>query len=303
MKIALYETGKAWLPEISAYKEYFEAKNCAVEIVTPGERPNSIPDVEWRFPGLGCGRLFPDSVLVHDYPSPSVSRFGKARDAVKRLVNAKPDLRVFLDERGERRLGFRDGVPVLHRPMGVHQLFFDAAGKAHPFEERPFDFVYVGKFAGRSDAKEAILNLSRSPERWKILVVGISPDDEQPMTGVTFQSPIPYAEVPKLLVLARYGLVLTQRCLPHNDQDSTKCLEYAAAGLKLIAFDGPWIRRFAAQRHANIFFLDEGLPTRRTLEERNCNTVDVSDLEWNRLLDSVHLFETVSELIRAKGTR
>ena len=74
MKIAIYETGKAWLPEISAYKDYFEAKGCAVEIVPPQARPTAAPDVEWRFPGTGCGRLFPNSVLVHDYPSPSVSR-------------------------------------------------------------------------------------------------------------------------------------------------------------------------------------------------------------------------------------
>ena len=301
MKIALYETGKAWLPEISAYKEYFEAKGCVMEIVPPGARPATVPDVEWRFPGLGCGRLFPTSALVHDYPSPSVSRFGKARDAVKRLLNAKPDLRVFLDERGEQRLGFRDGVPVLHRPMGVHRSFFKAAKEAMPFEERPYDFVYIGKFAGRSDAKEAIQTLSRSPERWKILVIGIAPGDEAPLPGVTFQPPVPYAEVPRLAAQARYGLVLTQRCLPHNDQDSTKCLEYAAAGLKLIAFDGPWIRRFAAQRNANIFFLEEGLPTRKTLEQRNCNSVDVSDLEWNRLLDAARLFETVSELVRKRS--
>lgn len=301
MKIALYETGKAWLPEIPAYKEYFEAKRCAVEIVPPGARPATVPDVEWRFPGLGCGRLFPTSALVHDYPSPSVSRFGKARDAVKRLINAKPDLRVFLDERGEQRLGFRDGVPVLHRPMGVHRSFFAAAKEAMPFEERPYDFVYIGKFAGRSDAKEAIQTLSRSPERWKILVIGIAPGDEAPLPGVTFQPPVPYAVVPRLATQARYGLVLTQRCLPHNDQDSTKCLEYAAAGLKLIAFDGPWIRRFAAQRNAQIRFLEERPLTRPSLDATPIRPVDVSDLEWNRLLDDRRLFETVSELVRKRG--
>ena len=301
MRIAIYETGKAWLPEISAYGDYFEAKGCAVEIVPPQARPTVAPDVEWRFPGTGCGRLFPNSVLVHDYPSPSVSRFGPFRDRIKRFVNAKPDLRLFLDERGERSFGFRDGVPVLHRPMGVHRSFFDAAKNALPTEERPYDFVYIGKFAGRSDAKEAIQALSRSPERWKILVIGIAPEDEAPLQGVTFQPPVPYAEVPRLATQARYGLVLTQRCLPHNDQDSTKCLEYAAAGLGLIAFDGPWIRRFAAQRNANIFFLEEGLPTRKTLEQWNCDSVDVSDLEWNRLLDSARLFETVSELVRERS--
>ena len=301
MKIALYETGKAWLPEISAYKDYFEAKGCAVEIVPPQARPTAAPDVEWRFPGTGCGRLFPNSVLVHDYPSPSVSRFGPLRDRIKRFVNAKPDLRLFLDERGERSFDFRDGVPVLHRPMGVHRSFFDAAKSAPPPEERPYDFVYIGKFAGRSDAKEAIQALSRSPERWKILVIGIAPEDEAPLQGVTFQPPVPYAEVPRLATQARYGLVLTQRCLPHNDQDSTKCLEYAAAGLELIAFDGPWIRRFAAQRNAQIRFLEEGPLTRQSLDATPIRPVDVSDLEWNRLLDDRRLFETVSELVRKRG--
>lgn len=302
MKIALYETGKAWLPEIPAYKEHFEAKGCAVEIVPPGGRPSTIPDVEWRFPGLGCGRLFPNSVLIHDYPGSSASRFGAIRDAIKRRLNAKPNLRLFLNEQVRDRLGFRDGVPHLLRPMGVLRNFFDTA-QTTPHEERPYDFIYVGGFRGRPEAQEAIRALSKSEESWKIFVVGVSPEEEPPLRDVTFIAPIPYAAVPGKLAQARYGLVLTPNRPPYNDQDSTKCLEYAAAGLKLIAFDGPWIRRFAAQRHANIFFLEEGLPTRRTLEERGCNTVDVSDLEWNRLLDSVHLFETVSELVRAKGAR
>lgn len=301
MKIALYETGKAWLPEIPAYKEYFEAKSCAVEIVPPGARPATVPDVEWRFPGLGCGRLFPESALVHDYPGSSASRFGAFRDAVKRAVNAEPDLRLFLNEQVCDRLGFRDSIPHLLRPMGVHQSFFDVAQSAPPPETRPYDFVYVGGFHGRPEARNAIRALAESGESWKILVVGVAPETERPLPDVTFHPPVPYAEVPRSLALARYGLVLTPNRPPYNDQDSTKCLEYAAAGLRLIAFDGPWIRRFAAQRNANILFLEEGLPTRKTLEQRNCNSVDVSDLEWNRLLDSARLFETVSELVRKRS--
>ena len=301
MKIALYETGKAWLPEISAYKEHFEAKGCAVEIVPPGARPATVPDVEWRFPGTGCGRLFPNSVLVHDYPSPSVSRFGSLRDRIKRFVNAKPDLRLFLDERGERSFGFRDGVPVLHRPMGVHRSFFDAAKSAPPSEERPYDFVYVGGFRGRPEAREAIRALSASREEWKILVVGVSPEEEPVLRGVDFIAPVPYADVPAQVVRAKRGLVLTPNRPPYNEQESTKCLEYAAAGLGLVAFDGPWIRRFAAQRNAQVRFLEEGPLARQSLDETPILPADVSDLEWNRLLDDRRLFETVSELVRKRG--
>ncbi len=301
MRIAIYETGKAWLPEISAYREYFEAKGCAVEIVPPQARPTATPDVEWRFPGTGCGRLFPNSVLVHDYPSPSVSRFGPLRDIVKRFVNAKPDLRLFLDERVRLRFGFRDDVPRLLRPMGVHRSFFDAAKNAPPPGKRPYDFVYVGGFRGRPEAREAIRALSSSREEWKILVVGVSPGEEPALRGVDFVAPVPYADVPAQVVRARRGLVLTPDRPPYNEQESTKCLEYAAAGLGLVAFGGPWIRRFAAQRDARIRFLEEAPLTRRSLDETPILPVEVSDLEWGRLLESVRLFETVLDLVRKRG--
>lgn len=298
MKIALFKTGKAWLPEIEAYRCYFSSLGWSVEVVNPGENAKQTPDVEWRFPGWGCKRVTDAPVLVHDYPGSTQGSFPRLKDLLKRHGNAKPDLRIYLDRGVEERLGFNDDVPHLYRPMGVHASFFQAASQRE--EETEFDLIYVGGFGGRPEAREAIRKLSLSSERWKILVVGADPATEQPLSGVEFIAPVPYEQVPRQMLRARYGLVLMPNRYPYNIQESTKALEYVATGLGIVSLPGVWIEQFFAERGSFGFILKDKLLTRAELEAYQFLPFDVTDREWNFLLKKSGIAEKLTELLQEK---
>ena len=128
---------------------------------------------------------------------------------------------------------------------------------------------------------------------WRIIAFGNVPlQIDRPRLsalGIEFAGPIARADVPAALGRARFGLNVTPDVLPFNRQTSVKTLEYAAAGLGIIANRYGWMEQFAADHDVPVLWLDDVLRGGRDAIGRMQVPVHdpqrLAHLEWNALLE------------------
>jgi hypothetical protein len=72
-------------------------------------------------------------------------------------------------------------------------------------------------------------------------------------------------------------------------------LEYCAAGLGVVSNSYQWVREFATERDAVFLWLDR-LNVREDFEQAAFRVPDVSDLEWDIVLDKAGLLPFVQTL-------
>lgn len=121
-KILFLHPGKANLPEISIYKKFF-SRYCFVNCQDLSSYSLSDFDLIWQF--MGVDFHFRKSIpTIHEYASLSVGRGNRIKDIMKRWLNARPSMRIFLNPSIRDAYGFADGVPYCYRDMGVDPRFF-----------------------------------------------------------------------------------------------------------------------------------------------------------------------------------
>lgn len=125
MKILFVRTGKAFLPEIDAYVKYFnklegfEAYDS--QLLDENYSIHDF-DVIWEFKGFGGVRDV-NKVIVHDYASLSTGSFPKVKNNLKKWLNPKPNLRVFLNQAVRQGFNFNDDIEFCYRDMGIDERF------------------------------------------------------------------------------------------------------------------------------------------------------------------------------------
>ena len=146
MKVGVGLKKHAYTPEAYAYKKFLEQSNVEVQLA-PEEDLCSDNDVNIYFMGLRpfWRRKASGAAEVHEYQSLSVAPCPAFKDAVKKIVNGRPNGRIFLNEVVRESMGFASGVPYILRDMGV-----DAALFQKPNACPDFDIVYSGSIAGRN---------------------------------------------------------------------------------------------------------------------------------------------------------
>ena len=143
----------------------------------------------------------------------------------------------------------------------------------------------------------------------RALVVGSPPphDDLSRFVGlpVTFAGPLRRADIPAALASARFGLNDTPDVFPYNRQTSIKTLEYAAAGLGIIANRYAWVQDFAVKYEVPILWLDDVIKMGPGAAERLTRTwfdpAQLAQIEWGRLLDSIGFVGFLSGLTNGNG--
>src|SRR5690348_16961392 len=93
MLIAFTHAFKAFLPEIEAYRQFFEQYGITTKVVRPEEVDSLQPEVEWRFMGLHF-RKSKAPALIHEYASASLPPWRNAKDFIKRRMNITPGFRL-----------------------------------------------------------------------------------------------------------------------------------------------------------------------------------------------------------------
>jgi len=292
-KLLFVRQPQVYLPEVQAYKAYlakhFPDVNVLeytdLEIFNAGDY-----DVVWHFMGLdfkGGGNY-----LVHEYNSLSTPPLARLKNKVKKLVNAKPDRRVFLNQTVSEAFGFKDEVPVFYRDMGVDEAFYNVEKS-----EQDYDFICVGGLNRGPIIRQMIAHIVDQVDGATILLVGDAPDGLQERfignVGVSFCGRVDYADVPALMARAKYGLNIMPDVKPFNVQTSTKAMEYAAVGMPIVSTDYQWIRSFEEQYGAKCFRISPDFSnlTRENLESFEFVTPEMQGVSWDNVIEDSKIFD------------
>lgn len=287
--ILLVHRGKANLPELTAYRDYFSARGYICVSTTAGHLGLTKPPpgaILWLFMGL-YRRRFQAEFVVHDYRSLSTGRLPRVKDLVKRMFNGRPDLRVFLNARVRDAMGFHDGVPSLLLDMGVPERLWDYRASL-PIA---FDFVYVGDISRERGSQRMIERfLARYGNRRTLLLIGPWEPEIHARFGdcpnLHFTGRIPQEQVFAQVQRAAIALCFIPNRYPYHLQTPTKLLEYAALGKPILANELASTRETARRLDIRVRWMpDYDFPTEGELATLADNRhLDPRKLSWERVL-------------------
>lgn len=298
-KILCIHPGVSYLPEIQAYKEYFgqfgvEVYDSAKDFDQNYNKADF--DLLWYMMGV---QLFRDELpTVHDYASLSTGRFPLFKNTVKKCLNQKPDLRLFLNSNVKNGLGFKDYIPFLYRDMGVSYDFFKVQKK-----DQEYDFVYVGAITKERGVDRLFDHFRNHLKDKSLLVIGSVPNEIYSqfanIHNIKFMGAVPYSTVPELASKAEYGINMMPDQYPFNIQTSTKLIEYCALGLKVITTNYEWASSFESKTKARFYKIDDSFEnlSMSKIEAFDFVTPDVNGYQWNNIFSEIELIQNVRKII------
>lgn len=297
MDIAIILTGHAYLPEAWAYADHLKRSGHSAQLVASPEAAGGA-DAAIAFNLRHQRKLHRLGIAaVHEYHSLSAGRLRMVKDVVKRWAAPRPRARIFTEPHIRPSLGFAEDVPTLLRPVGVDAAIFGCGNRAPTH-----DIVYCGSI----ERQGVVRAMEQLAERgWRIIAFGNVPADVDrrrlATLDIDFAGPIGRDDVPEALSRARFGLNVTPDVAPFNIQTSVKTLEYAAAGLGIIANRYGWMERFAATHGLQPLWLDDVLGAGKAavtgLQVPDTDPRRFAHLEWNRLLTASGFVSFLSSAI------
>lgn len=297
MKIGIPLSKLAYTPESYAYQEYLIRKGHIVQLDYNLDPDN---DINLYITGLKPfwekkkGR----AKEIHEYQSLSTPPYSKLKNFGKKLMNNKPNGRIFLNNFVHEHLFFEDKIPFIYRDMGVDENLFQK-----PNENPDYDIVYCGSVSGRNGLIETLLNLAKS---YKVLVVGKLTIEDRGLLNsknITLIGAVNRELLPEIYRNARFGLNYTPDIYPYNIQTSTKTLEYLASGLKVISNRYEWAEYFFKKINYQPFWLssDTTLDITKSENLNGFNYSVMKDYSWENILSHSNfegfLREVVNESI------
>ncbi|MFC1566855.1 hypothetical protein ACFL4A_03330 [bacterium] len=296
-KILIINKQKAHLPEIKAYQKYFNDKSDyffydSAELKDFNENDF---DAVWCF--MGVDKQERKIPTVHEYASLSAGKFPKLKNLIKKKINTKPNLRLFLNESVKDGFGFADNVAYIFRDMGVDESFFLVN------EKKQYDFVYIGEINFDRKMHKLLRKFANELKQYKLLLIGNCADDifaefkDEP--NIYFEGKIPYYEIPKLASLAEFGINYIPDIYPYNLQTSTKILEYSAMGLKTISISYKWINEFEKKHEGRFLKVREDLSdfTYERIRDFEYKSADVKSLTWDNIIKNCGLEEALKKIL------
>ncbi|ACC72426.1 glycosyltransferase [Paraburkholderia phymatum] len=261
MKVFILHSGNANYPEINAYSDFLSKLGIQVfsgDSNTYSRFPFKGECVLWCI--MGFYRVHENArFIIHDYRSLSVRPLAACKDWIKQVMNAKPNLRAFQNERMRDVMNFRDAIPSVLLPMGVPDWIFDAADgdrcdSAHP--TKGGRFCYIGEMSRERGFDKVLAAWRASP--WKrenkFVLVG-RPETSlyrefRNTEGLNFVGRVSQKDALDIVRRSEYAVCYFPYHRPHCFQTPTKMLEYAALGKKIICNDSP--SNLAASRELGI---------------------------------------------------
>jgi hypothetical protein len=298
MKTILFEgPAHTYLPEIPAYIRFLQNNYPGVRAYNASEIKDYQPtefDVVWRFMGmdiLGQGRY-----VVHEYNSLSTGRTAHFKNLTKRLLNAVPRRRVFLNKLVKTGFPFSDKVPHDFRDMGIASRFFEVRPKPE------YDFVYAGSIHRGPEVLQMLDHFATRMKEATLLIIGAANPDViqhyKSASNIVFAGRVHYTEVADLMAKGRYGLNLVPDVYPYNVQTATKVLEYCALGLPVVSQKYRWAEHFTQQKEASFFWLNKDFSnlTLENLRKFAFKTPDVENRRWRTVIRQSGVFDFLATL-------
>lgn len=245
-KIYFVHEGKAAYPEIAAYKTFFKDR-FAVQEIEP-DKVGLCSDLDrsicWYIMGFYCKR--PASALViHDYRSLSIGRFGFIKDILKRKFNVEPDIRIFQNEDMRKALWFGKDIPTAILPMGVPSFIADYRKQKKKVLQSDFCYIGVMSVERRSHLMFDSFLRRFGDKRTFHLYGTPEPALEErykDCSNILFHGRKSQEEVFDALMGTQVAVNYFPNHNPHKLQTPTKFLEYAALGLRVLCNEQPQSR-------------------------------------------------------------
>jgi len=241
MTIAFVHPHYALLPELDAYKTYFENKGIHTVVIDSADIGKTEADIEWHFMGIHRKKK-PSTITIHEYGSASVPPLAAIKDRFKKIINVKPDYRVFFSEYVREKLLFNDEVPYGFRDHGVPRI-------SPAPTKKEYDFIYAGSVERKRNLSSLFKCFVNGPLRDKRLLV-LSRDYENLFTSlgkptnIEFKGPVKQEDVYHYIQSSQYALNFIPDIQPFNNQTSSKFIDYAACMTPIITSDYAWVRNF-----------------------------------------------------------
>lgn len=303
IKILFIHTGKAIIPEIKSYISYFNnlAGFSAFESTELKDYNIDDYDVIWEFKGIG-GVKRGNYILVHDYNSLSTGTLPRIKDKIKKIINTKPDLRIFLNKNVYNGFAFNDGVDYCFRDMGINPNATRIAS-----DTKEYDFVYLGAVSKSRKIDVLLDGFVKTAGNSSLCLIGKYDDEIYQKFGqynnLIFTGLLPYEEVPKVASKAQYAINYMPNKYPFNVQTSTKLLDYVAMGLKVITTDYKWINEFERENNCKFYRIDENNPSFSLEEIQNfdfISQINVHDFLWDSIIENAGVADKICTIMKGK---
>lgn len=296
--ILLLSSGKAYLPEIEAYKKYLGNEEYQfidsreLDVINFKEF-----DLIWKF--MGTDFLKNTNVpVIHEYASLSTGRFAKAKNCIKKAFNIRPELRIFLNKNVKEEFNFNDAVPYVYRDMGVDDCFFIKN------DNKNYDFVYVGEMSVERGITKILEKFAKDLNTQSLLMVGepekLIYEKYKNFKNIIFTGRVRYKEVPQIASQAEYAINYIPDKYPYNLQTSTKLLEYVAMNLKIVTTNYKWVNEFEKEKGTQFYKISQDIRELmpQNLKKFNFNITDISNMTWVKVLEETNLKANINKLIR-----
>ncbi|QBY55517.1 glycosyltransferase [Cupriavidus oxalaticus] len=245
--VFILHPGKANYPEVPAYSSHLAEWGFRVASGTleDFERLPDRPDtILWAIMGF-YRQDMPAAYVIHDYRSLSVGRLVQLKDLAKRYLNAKPNLRIFQNDRQRQLMRFNDGIPSILLPMGIPDWIFKPEFSAPKVGDPIADFCYIGDMSRERHFDMVLKAFERSfaNSGYKLMLIG-QPEPQihakfGSVPGIHFAGRFPQQDALRLVARSRAAICYFPYHRPHCYQTPTKLLEYAALGKPIICNDAP----------------------------------------------------------------
>lgn len=299
-KILLLSSGKAYLPEIEAYKKYLS--NDDYQFVDSREL-DAIDfkefDLIWKFMGTDFHKTI-NVPIIHEYASLSTGNFAKAKNRIKRVFNIRPELRIFLNENVKKEFNFNDNVPYVYRDMGVDDCFFIKN------DNKNYDFVYVGEMSVERGITNILEKFAKDLNTQSLLMIGepekLLYEKYKKFRNIIFTGRVNYKEVPQIASQAEYAINYIPDKYPYNLQTSTKLLEYVAMNLKIVTTNYKWVNEFEKEKGMKFYIVSDGLKELRikNLLNYRFKNNNISDLNWKNIIKKSEIKIILDKLLNVE---
>lgn len=294
MKIGISLSENAYTPESYAYEKYLKKLGHNVQL---SYKLDPFNDINIYFMGMRSFFQKNEGIAkeVHEYQSLSTPPYAGIKNIAKRIVNKKPDGRIFLNNFVYKELGFKDHIPFIYRDMGVDEMFFQ-----NPLVNPEFDIIYCGSVSTRIGLVQTLLNLAK--KNYTILVIGNVTEIERhalKSKNITLMGAVKRELLPEMYRNAKFGLNYTPDIYPYNVQTSTKTLEYLASGLEVISNRYKWSEVFFEKINYSPVWLEEDgtLSIKEECCSKTVNSSIIKSYSWENILSSSNLDGFLKEVL------
>lgn len=296
IKLAFIKPSKSYAPEIYAYFDYFSKfKDFSCNIYDEEKLYDIESDFILCMPGvIPFYKKLKAKYIIFDYATLSTGRAPKLKNIIKRFVNKRAHINVFLNP--EVRQGYFFMGQGLLRDMGVSDSFF---AKHDVKNKIKGSVVYCGSICKARGIEKVIDCFVDSDLR--LYLIG-RPDEcivkkYKCNKNIIFLGEMTRGDIAVELPKYEFGLNYVPDKYPFNIQTATKVLEYSAAGLKVISNKYYWIKKFEKETLGSYFYFQFN----KNLTEKDIRNFDfkvsnVMQHKWGAIIEKSSLRNEILKL-------